>query len=238
MLSYALLSLNAVPLLAAASEGGPFADTDSIDLKFGADVATLPNLQTTPEYLATEERILERLDQTVPPDQEMRILLLGPGSSTTDPLYARRFLDGWQARRGRPASLDIFDFDSHRLIKPYLAGIDWGDHVVRRFLGRLGDIRNAEPSQAHLMITLHPNYIFQQIEELALRHLVSGGLLLLQEDYSADTADQYSHTLTLLQRYLDTNFTHLQPLYPGPLMDTAFSRLFSIIHTFVLERKT
>ncbi len=207
-----------------------------LELRNASDLTVLPIITTDSAYLSAEHDILNHLDQSLPPHTQLHISLIGPGASKSDPLYARRLLQAWGRQRQTPGRLDIYEIAPQELLPQYLAAIDWGTHKVALHSGSAGDFRRAQNARAHLMIMIHPIFVFTEIEDLAYQHLVAGGILLCQEEYRESSDVEAGSHLEGILRHMKGRFELARPVYPGPLMTSYFSQRFNHIHTLVLQR--
>lgn len=138
------------------------------------------------------------------------VLLLGPGPIFWPDLHhARRFLDRLSSVALRPAHLDIFE-----ILDPFDIGkfagtceeIDWGQHTYSLHIGGVdGDYSKAGNAQAHFILHLHPFTNDGDLMFDYFRHLVPGGLALLQGDALGD--DLFSSFSKLCEPYLKPRVT-------------------------------
>lgn len=137
------------------------------------------------------------------------ILLLGPGSDGLSDFYhARRFLDRLSSVALRPAHLDIFEIQDPlgREFARICEEIDWGQHTYSLHTSNVdGDYSKAGNAQAHFILHLHPFTNNGDLMFDYFRHLVPGGLALLQADSLGD--DIFSSFSKLCEPYLKPRVT-------------------------------
>ena len=164
-----------------------------------------PRLDITPEIQWLEDRIVDDID--FQEGKHPTVLLLGPGFSTTDPLYALRILYKLGKKSGLPGQLIVYDLEDRPEIREYYSRLPLGPHQLRLYLGNQeGNFLNMIGAGAHVALMFHPNIETgtnqliddeeqgAHVESAQIRkilidnaNLTSGGIAVLQTDLYANT---------------------------------------------------
>lgn len=177
-----------------------------------------------------------------------RALVLGPGYSKVDTLYALRFLD----LLGVPGEIFVYD------------DVGYGDILGKSFFYHLnlpvkphrcqmnldlyeGDYENLHGANAHVAFLLHPNRSYSSLVPVLSRNLVGGAIVFWQHDYDfedcREQTDPREHVSGMVRQILDRvkNDFEVIDQWREPLFTTecALSRAEQVkpIRGFLLKRR-
>jgi hypothetical protein len=142
------------------------------------------------------------------------------------------------ARFGAPSRLTLCERDMRDETLQFYETVDWGRHEVHFRLGSSGEIKRTRNLQADLILAFHPNIIYDVLLQSLTENLVSGGLVLWQEDfYRNQTSEDLEDVLRMLGRYFEPAFSLIQEPIAGPVVPTYFSRILRTqMVSFLLQR--
>jgi len=200
------------------------------------DTVTSPALPMTPELLQIKETVARALQPLLAEEVSPRLLLLGPGHSKTDPLYAKYLLD----QLNRQGELIVYERETSELMDAYYSRIALDPHHASLYFGAEGDYTNVTDLNAHLIIALHPARNHQDIHRVIdaiERNLSPGGLIILQVDsgVNEELAREKSANIAMLMEMIGCERLYL---FSNPVFATHFSQIYpETAQTFVYQRR-
>ncbi len=164
------------------------------------------------------------------------VLLLGPGRSWTDPLYAL-----WLAEILPASTLTVLDRDSHPAVRDFYGRLSMAHPHLRTHFGSEGSFIRDEIPQADLILSLHPAGNQGSLTEMAAilsSRLAPGGIGILQKDFAAEPPDTWEALYQDAESLYRTHFEILHGPVRQPLFTTPFSVLYGdSTHVVVLQQK-
>lgn len=137
----------------------------------------LPPFSST--YLWVEDFVTETLRPSLGPEKGVRLLLLGPGGSWADPLYALRFLDQMES----PGEMLVYEEARDSRFDQYYKNLQKrSSHRFTINTGLKGDYDSLSGLGAQILFALHPGRLHQDLLPVFRDNLTSGGIALWQQD--------------------------------------------------------
>lgn len=213
-------------------------DGGALNLTFG-EPPSINRVPLTEGLTDLEDAVVTHLGGVVPPDAEPRMLLFGPGTSMTDPLYALRFLAKLAAQAGSPGEMTAYDLCNRPDVRRYYAGLPLGPNRARLETGADGNYRHLEGAGAHLILAIHPGVDFQTVFGSFAKNLVRGGIGVMQAsvlpECSAD--EDYSLFVKLVADIIRDDFEYFRPPQRSRLFRSYFSERSKDVHVLTVRRK-
>lgn len=231
------VSLSHAQLLGLITTPDPQAGIDGGSLTVTCKDPTALVAVPAPQMLETlEDRVVGLLAPRIPSGESPRVLLFGPGTSRTDPLYALRFLAKLTSLTGRAGKLEIYDLRNDPLIPSYYRAIPWNGHAVSLALGGEGNFETLRDADAHLILAIHTSVGPDRLFASFSNNLVRGGIAVTQSSVLDPDPDQYE---LLMETIEETHAESLKFLHP-PIRSRVFHSYFADrsedVHAMVLER--
>lgn len=191
------------------------------------------------ELEALEDRLVGHLSGVLPPEASPRLLLFGPGSSKTDPLYALRFLAKLSMKTDRTGEVAAYDAFDNPQIRRYYTDLPWGSHQFRLELGKGSNFERLRGPKAHMILAVHPGCDLNALLESFSENLVRGGIGLFQasvlEDFSE--GENYSLFLKMIMQPFGGRLELLQPPIRARLFRSYFSERSDDVHVLAIVKK-
>ncbi len=206
-----------------------------------AEDQELPPL--SPTYLWVEDFVTGALRSTFEPAKGPRLLLLGPGGSRTDPLYALRFLDRLKEHGGCPGAMLVYEGATNSRFEQYYTKLrEKSPHHIEINTGPEEDYDSLSNLGAQILFALHPGRFHRDLLPVFRDNVTSGGIALWQQDCVDVIANEegYHRYLYAILKNFNESFEFLSiPLRshrPHPMV-TAFGNTFPIAILFLLRRR-
>jgi len=191
------------------------------------------------ELDSVEDRVVEHLAGVVPPEAGPRLLLFGPGSSRTDPLYALRFLAKLAMKTDRAGEMAVYDLCDNPDIRRYYAALPWGRHRAHLEFGGKGNFERLRGAGAHMILAIHPSTMPDTLFGLFADNLVRGGIGLVQASVLQEFSEgeDYELFVGMLANMFQESLEFVEPPLRLRLFRSYFSERSSDVHVLMVRRK-
>ncbi len=228
--------LGLITSLSAAPAGDLPGDALTLGWNDAPDLMRVPVAE---ELKAAEDSIVDNLAEVVAPETGPRVLLFGPGTSKTDPLYALRFMAKLAIRTGRAGEATVYDMNDNPIIRPYYERLPWGPHRARLELGMRANFEQLRGGDAHLILSIHPSVALHTLFESFAGNLVRGGIGLVQASVPPDFSkeEDYMYFVRTIMDMCQGSLELFQPPLRSRLFRSYFSERSSDVHVMAVRRK-
>lgn len=211
---------------------------ETLNLRFD-DTPELFRIPLSEELAALEDAVVEGLEGVIPPGAESRMLLLGPGPSKTDPVYALRFLARLAAKTDTAGQLTAYDLQNQSDIVRYYAQLPWGPNHAHYEWGRGGNYERLKGAGAHLILSIHPGVHFEVLFGSFANNLVRGGIGVMQGSVPQEVAEEdlYEHFLDMVMAPFKDTLDFFRPPLRSRLFRSFFSERSNDVHVLTVRRR-